>query len=158
SADGHEPSAVVRIVGERALDGVPSPLCPTASTLTFALAHATSLALEDHGALTLPCAAWRATSSGYRYTDAAGSAGGVREIQLGKRRLVIRAGGPQFQALTGPAIYVEAFLVVGGERYLVRFSDFRRNDASTVVSRRASRLAAAGEIAFWATLSAKHPM
>src|SRR5262249_57241082 len=97
-----------------------------------------------HGAVTLPCASWHATASGYRYHDRDGTAGGVREILLGKRRLVIRAGGPHFRALTGPAIYVEAFLAVGAERYLVRFSDFRRNDTAAVVSRRASPSAAAG--------------
>src|SRR5262245_15305172 len=158
SADGHDASAVVRIAGEHELDRVPPPLCPTVTTLTFALAHESSLALEDHGAVTLPCASWHATASGYRYRDPDGNAGGVLEIILGKRRLVIRAGGPHFRALTGPAIYVEGFLTVGAERYLVRLSDFRRNDTAAVVSRHASPFAAAGEAAFWNTLSAKRPM
>src|SRR5262249_53963286 len=89
SADRHDASAVVRIAGEHELDRVPQPLCPSVTTLTFALAHEGSLALEDHGAVTLPCASWHVTASGYRYHDPDSTAGGVREIVLDRRRLVI---------------------------------------------------------------------
>jgi tetratricopeptide (TPR) repeat protein len=53
--------------------------------------------------------------------------------------------------------YVEVWLTLGTEPYLVRLQNFRRNDATRIVSRRASRLGAAGEAAFWDTLWADNP-
>ena len=129
------------------------PTCPGRSSLRFALSrHA--LDFEDHGEIPLPCENWRAQGRGFRYT---GSAGGIREIVYGSRRLLIRAGGAEFTPIAGPVAYVEAWLTVGGEVHLVRFHTFRRNAPERVRTRRPSRVAAAGEAAFWDTLWADRP-
>src|SRR5712691_9413109 len=153
NAAGRDPRAFVRVGRDRGLRAPRDPRCPVTSTLRFALSRR-GADFEDHGEIALPCANWRATGSGYRY---AGTAGGVREILYGPRGLVIRAGGAAFTPLAGPIAYVEAWLTIGGERHLVRFHTFRRNDPERIVTRRASRGAAAGEAAFWDTLWADRP-
>jgi hypothetical protein len=52
----------------------------------------------------------------------------------------------------GPVGYVEVWLGVGSERLLGRFHEFRTNRPATIVGRRPSRSAAAGEAAFWDVL------
>jgi hypothetical protein len=152
SPTGRTPSALVRVGPDRALRGI-DPTCPTTSTLRFALSHR-GADFEDHGEVELACAGWRRTRAGYRWV---GSDGGVEEIRLGRRGFVVRAGGVGFAPIAGPVAYVEAWLTVGDERYLVRLQNFRRNDPNTVLSRRASRLAGAGEAAFWDTVWADDP-
>jgi hypothetical protein len=71
--------------------------------------------------------------------------------------LLVRASGLGYAPVAGPVAYAEAWLTLGEETYLVRLQNFRRNDAKRVVSRRASRLGAAGEAAFWDTLWADNP-
>src|SRR5262249_10997255 len=105
----------------------------------------------DSGETNLPCEHWRVSRRGFRYRDAAGSAAGVQEIVYERGRLRVRAGGPQLSAIAGPVIYVETFLGIGEQRYLVRFYDFRLNRPDRLVTRRASRAGAAGEGAFGAT-------
>jgi tetratricopeptide (TPR) repeat protein len=155
SAAGRLPSAFVRVGSERALRHV-DPICPTTSSLRFALSRR-GADFEDHGEIALACRGWRPSRSGFRWVPRTGAAGGIREIRLGRRGLVIRAGGMDFAPIAGPVAYVEAWLTVGDERYLVRLQNFRRNDAEAVVSRRPSRPAAAGEAAFWDTVWADDP-
>src|SRR5262249_62294969 len=57
----------------------------------------------------------------------------------------------------GPVIYVEPSLGIGEQRYLVRFSDSRRNGPDRIVTRPPSRAGAAGEAAFWETLRGWSP-
>jgi hypothetical protein len=156
SRPGRAPEAVVRIGRDRALAALPSPACPTVSSFRLALSR-TGADFEDHGEIPLPCDRWQRRGRSWRFSGAHGAAGGVRSIVLDARRLVIRAGGPAFEAVAGPLAYVEAWLMIGGERHLVRLQNFRRNDAVRVVSRRPSALAAVGEAAFWDTLWADAP-
>jgi hypothetical protein len=150
AADGTS-SASVRVTGDAGLARPADPRCPATSVVAFGSASQSQVR-TDSGDTSLPCEYWSATRRGFRYRDPAGSAAGVREIVYERHRLRIRAGGPRYAAIAGPVIYVEAFLGIGDERYLVRFYDFRSNGPDRVVTRRPSRLAAAGEAAFWETL------
>jgi len=145
--------ALVRVTGDAALRALHDPTCPATSSVRFALSR-TGADFEDHGEVDLGCAGWRREGRGYRYR---GTAGGVREVLYGPRRLLLRGGGPGFTAVKGPAAYVEAWLTIGGERYLVRFHTFRQNRAERIVTRRPTAHAAAGEAAFWDTLWADRP-
>src|SRR6185436_17707987 len=145
-------SAIVQVAGDRALEAPPDPTCPASSSLRFALSRR-GADFEDLGEVSLPCEGWKRTRTGYRYASTEPAApGGVREIVLGHGRLLVRASGLGYAYVAGPVAYVEAWLTLGDETYLVRLQNFRRNDAKRVVSRRASRLGAAGEAAFWDTL------
>lgn len=150
------PSAFVRVTNDAGLARLADPRCPTASVIAFSSANQSQMR-TDSGETSLPCEQWTATRRGFRYRDAAGSAAGVREIVYERGRLRVRAGGPRLTAIAGPVIYVEAFLGIGKQRYLVRFYDFRRNDADRIVTRTASRAGAAGEAAFWETLRGWSP-
>jgi hypothetical protein len=151
SPAGGEAEAVIRIGRDRALASLPDPRCPTVSSLRFAFSRR-GADFEDHGEIALPCEQWQATPKGMRFTSTAGAAGGVRDVTIGGRGVVIRAGGAGFAPITGPVAYVEAWLTIAGERHLVRLQNFRRNDATRVVSRRATRAGAAAEAAFWDTV------
>jgi hypothetical protein len=146
---GAAPTALVRVGRDRALRGLQDPVCPQRSSLRFALSRR-GADFENHGEMMLPCAGWRHQGHRRRYVGDPGS--GVEEIVFGANGLRIRAGGPGFEAVAGPVAYVEVWLTVGSERYLVRFHRFRQNDAAGIVTHRPSRLAAAGEAAFWDTL------
>ena len=98
---GGEAEAIVRVGRDRALATLPALGCPTVSTLRFALSRR-GADFEDHGEIPLPCEHWRPKGDGWRFRAPAGGAGGVREIVVGPRRLVIRAGGPEFVGLAGP--------------------------------------------------------
>jgi hypothetical protein len=156
SRPGRTAEAVVRVGRDRALAAIPSPACPTEASFRLAYSR-TGGDFEDHGEIPLPCDRWQRRGRSWRFSGAHGAPGGVRSIVLDARRLVVRAGGPEFEAVRGPLAWVEAWLTVGGERYLVRLQNFRRNDARRVVSRRPSASAAAGEAAFWDTLWADAP-
>lgn len=145
------PRAVVRVVRDPALRQPADPTCPAASSIVMAYANHAQVTV-DPGATTLPCENWRATRSGFRYRDPDGTAAGVRDIRYGRGRLLIRAAGAALPPIVGPVVYVETSLTVGDEAYLVRFLDFRRNDADGVVTRRSSRAAQVGEAALWDTV------
>src|SRR5262249_43435181 len=149
-------SASVRVTNDPGLVRLADPRCPAASAVAFGSASQSQVR-TDSGDTKLPCEHWSATRRGFRYQDPAGSAAGVQEIVYERHRLRIRAGGPRFAAIAGPVIYVEAFLAVGEQRYLVRFYDFRVHQPDQVGSRRPPRLAAAGEAAFWETLRSWSP-
>ena len=151
SAASRTPSAFVRVTNDPGLARLTDPRCPTASMVAFSSASESQVR-TDSGETRLPCEHWRTTRRGFRYRDTAGSAAGVREIVYERGRLRVRADGPRLAAIAGPVIYVEAFLGIGEQRYLVRFYDFRLNTRDRVVTRPPSRAGAAGEAAFWETL------
>ncbi len=153
SPAGGAATALVRVGRDAKLRRPRDPRCPSISSLRFALSR-TAADFEDHGEIALPCAGWRRQGSGYRF---AGGPGGLRAIVFGPRGLLVRAGGAGFTPVRGPVAYVEAWLTIGDERYLVRFHTFRRNDPERLVTHRPSASAAAGEAAFWDTLWADRP-
>ena len=146
-ADG----ALVKVGPDRAFRTLRNPTCPTASSIRFALSRR-GADFEDHGEITLPCAGWRAQGGGFQYRARDGGPAGVREILYTSHGLLIRAGGSSYVPVRGPVAYAEVWLTLGGERHLVRFQNFHRNDAEQIVSRHPSAPAAEGEAAFWDTL------
>jgi len=147
-------TAIVRLGRDRAIRTLINPTCPTTSSLRLALSRGGKDFEEQK--IDLPCQGWRLAKGSYRYTAAEGGPGGVREIRYSHGNLVIRVGGAGYAPVVGPVAYVEARLTIGLEQYLVRFQNFRRNEAGLVASRRPSRAASAGEAAFWDTLWADH--
>src|ERR1051326_6819797 len=148
--------AIVRVGPDRVFRTLRNPTCPTVSSVRFALSR-TGANFEDHGEVALPRAAWRPHKEGFQYRASDGGPGGIREIRYTHRGLVIRAEGSSWVPVTGPVAYVEAWLTLDGERHLVRFQNFDRNDAERIATRRPSAPAAAGEAAFWDTLWADQP-
>lgn len=143
----------IRFGRDRALRTLERPACPAASTLQLAgYSQATSL-LEAQPVVALPCERWRGDGRrGYRYTDRAGAASGVRRIVYARDRLTISFAGQTAPPLAGPVGYLEVWLTIGSQRYLGRFHNFRRNEPTLLVTRRPSKPAANGEAFFWDTL------
>jgi hypothetical protein len=157
SPAGAEATALVRVGADRAFHTLRDPRCPTPSSLRFALSRR-GADFENHKeGIDLPCENWRAAKGAYRYLAADGAPGGVRDILYSHGKLIIRAGGASYRPVVGPVAYVEAWLTIGDEVQLVRFQNFRQNDAESIVTRRPSASAAAGEAAFWDTVWADHP-
>jgi hypothetical protein len=158
----HRAGRDARVVVRAGLDGRALPLrdprCPTASAVELSAAFPPA-AFATGGAVALPCEGWTATrGGGYRFRAGGAGPDGITEVIYGPKRLVVRARGDAVAFLAaGPVAFLQAWLTVGGERFLVRFHDFRRNLAGRVVARRPSMAAAAGEAAFWDTVWGDDP-
>lgn len=149
-----------KLVIRAKLDGRALPLrdpgCPSTSAIEVSAAFPTSF--HSGGVVALPCEGWSTTrGGGHRFRPGASGAGGVTEIVYGPKRLVVRASGDEIAFLAGPVAFLQAWLTIGEERFLLRFHDFKRNDATRVVSRRPSGVAAAAEAAFWDTVWGDDP-
>jgi len=142
-------SARIEVRGEGALRGAPNPRsCAQAAALEIASYPVAQNLVVKNLVVPLPCAGWHPSGTGHRFRDAAA---GV-EVRLASDALAIRVSGGAYTAVAGPVGYVEAWLTLGDERYLIRFHDFARNDERAILARRPAAAAAAGEAAFWATL------
>lgn len=86
--------------------------------------------------VTLPCAGWKLSSGGFRYSAKSGGAGGVRSVKLGAGTLSLRASGPPFVATSGPVSFVETRFRVGSTLYCGRFAQppgrFSKNRADLI--------------------------
>jgi hypothetical protein len=146
-------SAHVRVGADRGLIALEDPtVCPASASLRISYYPTATNLVTGGPAVELPCEGWSKVPDGYVYRDPAGSAGGVRHLRYTSRGVHVAASGPGFEPVVGPVGYVQMWLTVGGTRYLVRLHDFAENGASSVVSRRPTREAAAGEAAFWDTI------
>jgi len=146
-------SAEVRVGRDRALAVLEDPtVCPSGATVQI-LFYPTATNLVTGGPpVDLPCERWSRVPGGFYYRDPSGAAGGVRSVRYTERGLSLVARTPGYEPVAGPVGYVEVWLTVGDERYLVRLHNFIENGATSIVSKRPSRDAAAGEAAFWDTL------
>jgi cysteine-rich repeat protein len=111
------------------------PTCGSGNQTTLQIVTSAQIGPE----VTLPCANWKVTGTGYRYAAKAGNAGGVRAIGFKAGSLVLRAAGPPYAALGGPAAWVETRFRVGSTLYCGRFeqppSQFLRNQVDLVVAK-----------------------
>jgi len=146
-------SAQIRVGRDRALAALQDPtVCPASATVKIA-SYPTALNLVVGGpSVDLPCERWSRVPGGFLYRDPSGAAGGIRTVRYTERGVAIDAVTPGFEPVVGPVGYVEVWLTVGSERYLVRMHNFVANAESAVIAKRPSREAAAGEAAFWDTL------
>lgn len=129
---------IVKFVKESGLiTTLPSPLCPAASTIHLKTDGQDLL-------INLDCSFWAASgSSGYSYSDAAGSAGGVTKIKLSSKptggKLLIKLKGDNYgvDPIAGPIAFLEVQIVADGVGYCGRFappnSPFVKNDASQIL-------------------------
>ena len=141
----------VRVGRDVQLAAAPSPVCPAASTVELSSYPEPTQRVIVATTRALDCTKWKAKRGGFVYDDPA-APGGVRAIRYGKKGLLIRFAGAEFQAPVGPVGYLQAWLTIGGTRFNARFHNFRRNDARALVTRKPSEAAATGERAFWAVL------
>ena len=146
-------SAQITVGRDRALASLEDPtVCPASASIRIAFYPTATNLVTGGPEVALPCERWSRIPGGFLYRDPAGTAGGIRLVRYTQRGLFVDARSPGFEPVTGPVGYVQMWLTVGGTRYLVRLHDFLANSANSVVSRRPSRDAAAGEAAFWDTL------
>jgi tetratricopeptide (TPR) repeat protein len=142
------------------LDGRALPLrapgCPAESAIELS-AGFPPFGFESGGVVPLPCDGWSATRKGHRFRAAAPGPSGVTEIVYGPKKLVIKASGDAVAFLAGPVAFLQAWLTIGDERFLLRFHNFKRNEAARIAARRPTKPAAAGEAAFWDTVWADDP-
>jgi hypothetical protein len=145
--------ARVRIGHDPRLSPLADPRCDGVETRIQLAAYpqATNrLVAEDE--VVLPCANWKKTGKGYVYKDEAGTAGGVTKIIYAAAKLQVHFGGEHYVPLSGPVGYAELWFTVDTTRLLARFHNFTTNEATALVTLKASRFAARGEAAFWEVL------
>lgn len=146
-------SARLRVGADRALTVLEDPTgCPSSATVQIASYPTASNLVVGGPAVDLPCERWSRVPGGYLYRDPGGAAGGIRTLRYTQGGLSIDARTPGFVPVVGPVGYVEMWLTVGAQRYLVRLHNFIENEQGAVVAKRPSHDAAAGEAAFWDTL------
>ena len=143
----------VRVGRDPRLSPLSNPLCGGVETRIQLASYpqATNRLLAQDEVI-LPCEKWRETGKGFAYEDASGSAGGVTKIIYSRKRLQVQFGGEHYVPLPGPVGYAELWFTVGDTRLLARFHNFTTNDATELVTVKASKLAADGEWAFWEVL------
>ena len=107
-----------------------SPLCPTVTKVHLASDS------QTNPEITLDCALWKTSGTGFRYTDPLGTRGGVRTViyQPNGGRLVVKAKGIGHTALASPLASVDLGFAIGDARFCGRFAQFKRNNAFKVVS------------------------
>jgi len=145
--------ARVRIGRDPRLSPLADPQCEGVETRVQLAAYpqATNrLVAQDE--VVLPCANWKKTGKGYVYKDASGTAGGVTKIVYSASKLQVQFGGEHYVPLPGPVGYAELWFTVDTVRLLARFHNFTTNEATELVTLKASKLAADGEAAFWEVL------
>jgi len=155
---GAKPSTLVVRAGlDRRSAELLDPSCPTASSVEIAFAAPPS-DFASLGSVALPCEGWSQTKrGGWRFRGDGDATAGVTEVLYGPKRFMIRAEGESLAALRGPVAYLEAWVVIGGERRLVRLQNFKKNEPDRIVARRPSKPAADGEAAFWDTVWGDDP-
>jgi len=105
-----------------------SPLCPAVSKVRIASAT------QTNAEVTLDCRLWRATGTGFRYSDPLGTRGGVRTVvyQPNNGRLVVKMKGIGYTALASPLTSVDLRFAIGATGFCGRFERFRRNNTGKV--------------------------
>ena len=142
---------LVRFQGDPRL---PQPSSPGGAVVTVQVAsYPQSTNLMVYGpVIELPPDVWRRKGKNWIYADKDGTRGGLRKMILGAKTLLIKWKGEGFTPPPGPAGYVEVWIEIEGKRHLGRFHDFKKNDATALVTRKPSKAAADGERAFWDVL------
>lgn len=145
-------TGMIRFGKDPALATPVAPVCPTTSAVTLSSYPQATNRVVVHLDVTLPCANWKVADGGYVYDDKSAAVGGVRKIVYARDKLLIKFAGPAFARPVGPVGYFHVWFTVGDTAYHGRFHNFRKNDATLIVTRPVSKSAAEGEAAFWAVL------
>src|SRR5215472_3355147 len=124
-------TAVIVVGHDRALASLHDPRCPTTSNVALEAYLQSTVRDATLASVALDCAKWSARGRGYVYSDPAGT---VRTIRYRPSGLRIEATG--FTPIGGPVGFVQAQLGIGTDLLRARFHNFRRNDASEVLSRK----------------------
>lgn len=154
---GSTGSAVARIrVGpDRALRERRDPRCPAVTRVR--ISSYADYRFTGDPEVELRCELWTATAGGFVYRDPSGATAGIHTVRFGPEGLSIEAAAPGYTPVIGPVGFVHVRFSIDDHRYFVRFHSFTRNDATAVISPRASRAAALGESAFWDVLLGDAP-
>lgn len=154
---GASESAVarVRVGADRALRQDLDPRCPAVTRVR--ISSYSNYRFVGEPEAELPCERWSAVAGGFLYRAPGGAdAEGIHTVRFGPGGLVIEAGGPAADVV-GPVGFVHVRFSIDDQLYFVRFHTFTRNDATAVVSPRASRASALAENAFWDVLLGDEP-
>jgi hypothetical protein len=148
------PSAVLRFGRDPALGSLVDPTCAGGVPVTLQVASypVATYRVDAQERVTLPCAGWKRRGDGFVYRDAGGTVGGVRKVVYGRSGFLARFEAGTFRHVAGPVGYAELWVEVGAARLNVRFHSFKTNDASRIVARKPSAVAAEGERLFWSVL------
>jgi len=142
---------MVRVGADPLLAGITPCAGGVAPRLTLSSYPQATMRVVTHVDVELPCSGWKTVRGGWRY-DGAAAGDGVERVVLGPNKLVVTFGGDGYAAPAGPVGYVQIWVTQGADRYNARFHNFRRNEASLLVTRKPSKAAAEGEASFWAVL------
>jgi hypothetical protein len=145
--------ARVRIGHDPRLSPLADPRCDGVVTRIQLAAYpqATNrLVVQDE--VVLPCANWKKAGKAYVYKDESGTAGGVTKVIYSATKLQVQFDGAHYVPLPGPVGYAELWFTIDTTRLLARFHNFTTNEATEVITLKASKLAARGEAAFWEVL------
>jgi cysteine-rich repeat protein len=132
SPDPRRDSAAFTYSKDPGLFSLADPTCAASNATTIQL-------VTSAGAgplVTLPCAGWKFSGGGFRYSAKAGGPGGVRSVSLRTGSMSFRAAGPPYSAIGGPVSWVETRFKIGSTLYCGRFAQppgkLTRNVASGV--------------------------
>jgi hypothetical protein len=141
--------AVIAVGRDRGLQAQLDPTSPATSMVEVEAYLQSPYRTATLARVALDCAKWTTSPKGFRYRDPSGT---IRSIRYTSRGLHIIAGGSGLVPIGGPVGYVQGQLTIGNDTLRARFHNFKRNDARVVMTRKPSRLAAAGEAGFWDVL------
>jgi len=88
-------SGTVKFTKESGIAVLTSPLCPAISTVRVAPSN------RPESIITLSCANWKVSGTGYKYSDRTADSGGVKAIAYKNGALKIAFKGTQFEAVVG---------------------------------------------------------
>lgn len=142
---------MVRVGKDRGLATLTPPTCPQTSHLSLSSYPQSTKLVVVHLDVDLACEGWRSAAGGYVWEDPTGN-GAIRKIAYSSQKLLVKFSGVAFDMPTGPVGYVHTWLTIGDTRLHARFHNFRRNEATALVTRQPSKAAADGEAAFWDVL------
>ncbi|MCW5892556.1 MAG: hypothetical protein KIT14_18740 [bacterium] len=142
---------MIRVGKDRGLAAPTSPLCPETSRLSLSSYPQATKLVKVHLDVALACEGWRTAAGGFVWEDPSGN-GAIRKVVYAPKKLLVKFSGVAFDAPAGPVGYVHTWLTIGDTRLHTRFHNFRRNDATALLTRQPSKAAADGEAAFWDVL------
>jgi len=132
AADPRGDRAQAKFSRDAALTPALSPLCPAVTRLRILTSNG------DTGLISLPCQNWRATGSGFRYTDRTGTAGGVRSITYRGGSLSLKLQGPPYRGIPGPLAWADVQFAVDTAQFCGGFTAFSKNEPGAVTATKPS--------------------
>lgn len=126
NADG----AAIKFANDPSLAVLGDPTCAGGDVVEIEITSS----LRSSGRITLPCSAWSAGRSSFRYRDREGTHGGVRTVIYRDGDLTIQMKGSNYRVIYGPVDFVEISFRIGATTFCARATRFSRNDAARIAA------------------------